>query len=154
MRKIIVAASLAVALTASAASAGPRVDLSDGFTGIGAILGAAVGLAFGLPPGTITGLTALGAAGGAASYKEPDEVVNLADIPEEDRAAVVKVEYWSEFLTASWKWLVGGFLAWSFLPMVIGYYIPNGKQRRQKREMIQMKEALFDNPNITMKDLR
>ena len=134
---------------------GSRVDFSDLGTGAGAVIAAGVATSVGLPPLATIATTAIGATAGAVLVDEPESVVDqLEALPEEDRAQYAQWLSVIELLRSLGYYAIGAVLAFFLLPMLLGYFIPNGKQRRQKREMIQMKEALFDNPNITMKDLR
>ena len=114
---------------------------------------AAVGTAVG---GPIVGVT-VGLAAGVATDAAivPNDKVDLSEIPEEDRAAVLKHGQVWMALEHLGVWIIGlGAFIIFILPLIAGYLIPNGKQRRNHKEMVRMKEVLFDNPNVSMQDFK
>ena len=114
---------------------------------------AAVGTAV---AGPAVGLVVGAAAGVATDALIPDDdSIDLTEIPEEDRAAVLKHQQVWMALEHLGIWIIGvGALVIFVLPLIAGYLIPNGKQRRNHKEMIRMKEVLFDNPNVKMQDFK
>lgn len=92
--------------------------------------------------GTAVGGPVLGAAAGVTAgittevlVEEPVVVRDISDLPPEEQASIIKTEQWVMFFTTFWKWIVGGVLAWFFFPLIIGYLIPNGRQRMMQKDM-------------------
>ena len=127
---------------------GSRIDLSDLSTTAAATVGAGTAVAVGLPTVPVVTVTALSAVAGAALVDEPEtSVVDAIDlVPEEERAGVLKAhEMWAAVESLGY-WIIVAVLAFFLLPLLVGYILPNGKQRKMQRMM-------FDNPDIKHKDL-
>ena len=127
---------------------GSRVDFSDLGTAAGSVIGAGASAAVGLPPLAVITTTALGATAGAVLVDEPDSLTDVIDsVPEEERADVLKAHsMWEAIESLGW-WIVMAVLAFFLLPLIIGYFIPRGSERR-------MKQMLFDDPNYTTRDMK
>ena len=105
--------------------------------------------------GPVVGVSVGLAAGVATDAATETTGVDLTEIPEEDRADVLKHGQVWMALEHLGIWIIGVGAAVIFvLPLIAGYLIPNGKQRRNHKEMIRMKEVLFDNPNVKMQDFK
>ena len=112
------------------------------------VLGTAVG-------GPIVGVVAGVVAGVVSDAATEPAGADLTVIPEADRADVLKHQQVWMALEHLGVWIIGvGAFVIFILPLIAGYLIPNGKQRRNHKEMIRMKEVLFDNPNVKMQDFK
>ncbi len=126
---------------------GSRVDLSDIATGTGAVVGAAATAATGLPPiATVAGALG-GATAGAVLVDEPESTADtISKLPEEERAAALKwLAVWDTVKSLGF-YAIGAVLAFFLIPLLIGYFLPNGQHRKLKR-------MAFDNEDIKMKDI-
>ena len=100
----------------------------------------------------------VGAAAGVAAdvaTKPPQQIIDLSEIPVEDRASLLKHQQIWMALEYLGVWVIGvGAFVLFILPLIAGYLMPNGRQRKTHREMVQMKEALFNRSDITTRDLK
>lgn len=125
-----------------------RASLSDLSTGTGAVITAGAATAVGLPATAVAASTALGATAGAVLVEEPETTADaLEKLPEEERASALKWKVFWEFIESLGYYaflIVAGLI---FIPMLMGYFMPNGKQRKMQRMM-------FDDPKIKSKDMK
>ena len=123
--------------------------LNDLATGGGAVAGAGLGAALSLEPTLAVTSTVIGAIAGAAVVgPQETTIVDVIDsVPEEERADVLKAhDMWAAVESLGF-WIIAAVLAFFLLPLVVGYFLPNGRERK-------MKAMLFDHPDIKMKDLK
>ena len=124
-----------------------NASLSDLTTGAGAVAGAGISAAVGLPPVATIASTAVGAAAGSLAVAESESTADILEqLPEEERAAALRwQEVWQtiEGLGTTVIWAV---LAFFLLPLIVGYFIP-------RRSELKMKRKLFDKPDIKMNDI-
>ncbi len=141
-----------ITLTPVAANAG----IKEWVVGIGAVIGATATAVLGLPPLGVAAGATVGAAVPAVIIPDTEQTINdvIKDVPEEERASVLKAHAIWEAVESLGKWVIAVVAGFFFIPMIIGYFLPNGKQRRQKKEMIKIKEMLFDREDIKMKDIK
>ena len=124
-------------------------SLSDLATGGGAVAGAGVSAALSLEPTLAVTSTVIGAIAGAAVVGPQEESVvdQLAAVPEEERADALRTLTIINTIKELGYWAIAAVLAFFLIPLLVGYFIPRRSERK-------MKEALFDNPDIRMKDLK
>lgn len=75
-----------------------------------------------------------------------DESPDLSEIPEEQRAEVLKNQQMWKMIESLGVWAIGGIAAFFIIPLVIGYVMPNRRQRKLER-------IAFDRDDIKATDL-
>jgi hypothetical protein len=110
---------------------------------VAAVLGTAVG---GPVAGAAAGLAA-GATTDATIAPSDKGEIDVSTLPPAQQVEIAKHMEWTELLIKFWQYFLVAGLAWFFIPMLIGYFIPRKSERK-------MKEMMFDNPDIKMKDLK
>ena len=75
-----------------------------------------------------------------------DEGPNLSEIPEEQRAEVLKNQQMWKMIESLGVWAIGGIAAFFIIPLIIGYVMPNRRQRKLER-------IAFDRDDIKATDL-
>ena len=111
-------------------------SLSDAATGGGAILGAAASVATGLPIAAVVTSTAVGATAGSALVGQKESTLDVLEaLPEEERASALKNQNMWEAIEGLGWYAMLGILGFFLIPMLIGYVLPNGKQRKMERDM-------------------
>ena len=109
----------------------------------------------GVATSVLTGSPLAGIAIGAGAGVAATEILPPSDtfadtleaIPEEERAAVLKNhDMWAAVESLGYYALLG-VLAFILLPLIVGYVLPNRKQKRMER-------MLFDDPNYSMRDMK
>ena len=106
------------------------------------------------------GCTELGANPGSDQYcdrsdcrccgsrpQEESVVDQLAAVPEEERADALRTLTIINTIKELGYWAIAAVLAFFLIPLLVGYFIPRRSERK-------MKEMLFDNPDIKMRDLK
>ena len=96
----------------------------------------------------------IGAAAGLAAGVATDAAIAptnayeaISSLPEEERASALKAQYlWSTIENLGY-WVIVGLVAFFSLPMLVGYFLPNGRQRK-------LEKLAFDNPNMKSEDLK
>ncbi len=141
-----------ISLTPVAANAG----IKEWLVATGAVIGATVSAAVGLPPLGVAAGTTLGAVVPAVTIPDTEEstLEIIEAVPEEERASVLKYQAFWGFMESLGYYVAIGVGAFFFIPMILGYFIPRRKEVKQKKEMIKLKEMLFDDDNYKMKDLK
>ena len=107
----------------------------DELASTGAASGAAVATSLVTANPVIIGATAAtaGVATSAVTPKSGDGV-DLNLVPEEQRAGVAKYQATLDLVKQFGWWIGLGLAAWFFVPLLIGYFLPNGKQRKLQRD--------------------
>ena len=138
----------ALALTFTLSGCLSNISFSDLATTGGATIGAGVSTAAGLAPLPVIASTVVGAGTGAILVAEPESTVDILEaLLEEERVEALKnQQMWEAIESLGW-YAVLGIVAFFLIPWLIGYLMPNGKQRK-------MHKMMFDNPKINMKDLK
>ncbi len=149
---------LILAMTLAIAPSASHAGVKDWLVATGAVIGAGVAAVVGFPPwGVFAGAT-VGAVVPVVTIPDPsnDEITVevLEAVPEEERASVLKYKAFYELLESLGYYVAIGVGAFFFIPMILGYFIPRRKEVKQKKEMIKIKEMLFDDPNYSMKDMK
>jgi len=80
------------------------------------------------------------------SVTPPEDNVDLTDIPEEQRAEVLKNQQMWKMIESLGVWAIGGIAAFFIIPLIIGYVMPNRRQRKLER-------IAFDRDDIKATDL-
>lgn len=107
----------------------------DELASSGAAAGAAVGTAVVTTNPVLIGAAAV-TAGVATSAATPasGDGIDLNLVPEEKRAGVAKYQATLDLIKQFGWWIALGLGAWFFVPLIIGYFIPNGKHRKLHKD--------------------
>lgn len=110
-------------------------SLSDLSTGAGSVVGAGAASLLSSDPLLVVGGAAVGAIGGSAAIGESTQTAidHIQELPEEDRAAALRwISVWDTIRDLGY-WSIFATLAFFLIPMVIGYVLPNGRQRKLEK---------------------
>ena len=126
-----------------------RINLSDGVTAGSSTLGALVSSAVGLPPAGVAAVTLASGVGGATlvdnNVKETIGEV-CAAVPNDMRVECVKEQAFIRAIKDWGLYAIYATLGFFIITFMVGYFLPNGKQRRL------MKKAI-DHPDIKSTDI-
>jgi len=75
-----------------------------------------------------------------------EEKLDLSEIPEEQRAEVLKNQQMWKMIESLGMWAIAGIAAFFIIPLIIGYFMPNRRQRKLER-------IAFDRDDIKATDL-
>ena len=107
----------------------------DELASTGAAAGAAVGTAVVTTNPALIGAAALTAGAATSVVTEPSgDGIDLNLVPEEKRAGVAKYQATLDLIKEFGVWIGLGLVAWFFVPLIIGYFLPNGKQRKLHKD--------------------
>ena len=107
----------------------------DELASTGAAAGAAVGTAVVTTNPALIGAAALTAGAATSVVTQPSgDGIDLNLVPEEKRAGVAKYQATLDLIKEFGVWIGIGLAAWFFVPLLIGYFLPNGRQRKLHRD--------------------